>query len=162
MYYHGIQSLSLANGEGCRVVLWVAGCEHKCKGCHNSFTWDPYSGQPFDDCAMRELMQKVSKTHIDGLTLSGGDPMYLTNRQQIADIAKAVKCSIGKSIWMYTGYEFSEIKDEPVLNYIDAIVDGKFVEELKGGCKWAGSSNQKLWRKVDGVWKVSENGGNNN
>ena len=158
MNYVGIQKSSLVNGEGVRVVLWVSGCEHRCKGCQNQFAWDPDSGEPFDEEDEKELMLAVKRNFIDGLTLSGGDPMFPANRDEIARICKAVKEETGKSIWMYTGYKMEEISNEKVLKYLDVIVDGEFIEELKDDSyMWAGSTNQRIWRNVNGRWTTREN-----
>ena len=83
MNYIKITPLDVANGPGCRVVLWTAGCSHHCKECHNPDTWDPCVGQPFDDNAMQELLETMSKPYVDGITLSGGDPLNENNLLEI-------------------------------------------------------------------------------
>lgn len=154
MKYHDIQKVSLVDGEGIRTVLWVSGCDHYCKGCQNPITWNPDDGLEFDDEAEKELLNYVNRSYIDGLTLSGGDPMYPANRETITRIAKKVKEETGKSIWMYTGYLLRDIIYEPVLKYLDVIVDGEFKEELADvNYMWAGSTNQTVWRKNRGMWR---------
>ena len=152
MYYSGIEKTSFVNGEGARTVLWVSGCNHKCPGCQNEWSWDPMFGQEFDAGALVKLFDAVDRDVIDGLTLSGGDPMFPDNRLEVERICRMFRTKFGdrKSIWIYTGYEFHEISDEPVLKIIDVLVDGMFIEKLRYPdymYVWAGSSNQNVWRK---------------
>ena len=74
MRYHNITTDDMLNGDGLRTVLWVAGCEHRCRGCHNPITWDVDGGVPFDEAAEQELFEKLSADYISGITFSGGDP----------------------------------------------------------------------------------------
>jgi anaerobic ribonucleoside-triphosphate reductase activating protein len=136
----------MLNGDGLRVTLWVAGCEHHCANCHNPTTWDIDSGIPFDVAAMSELLDALNQDYISGLTLSGGDPMHTDNREEILRICNVVKQKFPqKNIWMYTGYTFEEIKDSPILTYVDILIDGKYVDELKDtSAHWVGSTNQKV------------------
>lgn len=91
---------------------------------------------------------------IDGLTLSGGDPMYLQNRGELRLVCQFVKSQCpDKSIWMYTGYRFEDIKHDPILEYIDVVVDGKYMQD-RPPALYRGSDNQKIWRKIDGVWRA--------
>lgn len=159
MYYSGIKRTSFVDGEGARTVLWVSGCNHRCPECQNVWSWDPKFGQEFDAGALVNLFDTVDREVIDGLTLSGGDPMFPDNRKAIASLCRMFRIKFGdrKSIWMYTGYEFHEIADEPVLKMIDVVVDGPFIENFKyPDCAhtWAGSSNQCIWRRdlVTGEW----------
>ena len=146
MKYHNITHFDTLNGSGIRTTLWVAGCNHHCKNCHNPFTWDINDGIDFDEKAMDELIQSLKNDYVSGLTLSGGDPMHPANRADVLEICKLVKNTFPhKSIWMYTGYTFEEIQDHPVLKYIDILVDGKFIDELKDAdLHWVGSSNQRV------------------
>lgn len=157
MRYHNIVHDDMLNGDGIRVTLFVAGCDHHCKGCQNPITWDPDGGIEFTVAEMNEIDEQLRKPYISGISLSGGDPMYLSNREAIECLCKWVKTAFpGKTIWCYTGYLFDEIKHLPVMEYIDVLVDGKFVERLKDNTlHWRGSSNQNIWRKIDGVWKLS-------
>ena len=146
MNYHNITKCDLKNGEGIRVVLWVSGCEHKCIGCHNPQTWSKDSGIPFDDSAKLEIFEELEKDYVTGLTLSGGDPLAKSNRNEILDLMIEVKDKFpNKDIWCYTGYELNEIRDLEHIKYIDVLVDGKFKKELSTPSpKWRGSSNQKV------------------
>ena len=136
----------MLNGDGLRVVLWVAGCNHNCPGCHNPETHDLDSGILFDGDAMLELITELEAPHISGLTFSGGDPLHPKNRDQIELIAKYVKKELpDKTIWLYTGYRFEEIKDLNILQYIDVLIDGEFVLAQKDNkLEWRGSSNQRI------------------
>ena len=157
MRYHNIERVSLVNGEGVRTVLWVAGCSHHCKGCQNPITWNPDDGLLWDSKAKEELFANISQDWCDGLTLSGGDPMYIGNRGTITELCREYKERFQKSIWMYTGYTFAEISREPVLDYVDVVVDGEYVEDLADvHYMWAGSTNQRIWKKENGCWVLRE------
>ncbi|WP_101773555.1 anaerobic ribonucleoside-triphosphate reductase activating protein [Peptostreptococcus faecalis] len=147
MNYHNITTDDMLNGEGLRTVLWVAGCSHGCPSCHNKETWDTNSGIEFDANAMVELMYKVKKSYISGLTLSGGDPFHLGNRKEVSEIIKFFKeTNPNKTIWVYTGYRYEELMRTPdLLKYIDVLVDGKFEQEKADlNYKYAGSTNQRV------------------
>lgn len=75
MRYHDITKDDMLNGDGLRVVLWVAGCSHHCKGCQNPITWDPEGGVLFDESAKQEIFEQLDKPYIEGITFSGGDPL---------------------------------------------------------------------------------------
>lgn len=146
MNYHNITKDDMLNGDGLRVVLWVSGCSHGCKGCHNRITWDPNDGLPFDTAARQEIFDELEKPYVSGLTLSGGDPLFPGNRDTVTDIAREVKEKYpDKTIWLYTGYTWEDISSLPVFQYVDIVVDGKFVESLKDNkLHWRGSSNQRV------------------
>ena len=146
MNYHNITKDDMLNGDGLRVVLWVSGCAHGCKGCHNPITWDPKSGLPFDEAAKQEIFTELEKDYISGLTLSGGDPLFPGNRSTIEQLVKEVKENFpNKAIWLYTGYDWEAISNLPLIQYIDIVVDGKFIESLKDAkLHWRGSSNQRV------------------
>lgn len=146
MNYHNITKDDMLNGDGLRVVLWVAGCNHNCPGCHNPETHPLNSGIRFDEDAMTELMVELEEPYISGLTFSGGDPLHPQNREHIEMIAKYVKQVYPeKTIWLYTGYKFEEVKELKLLKYIDVMVDGEFILALKdNNLQWKGSSNQRV------------------
>lgn len=146
MRYHNITKDDMLNGEGLRVVLWVSGCSHACKNCHNPVTWDPEEGLEFDDDALNEIYDELAKPYISGLTLSGGDPLYPGNRDVVGRLIRMIKQKFpDKDIWLYTGYQWGDIKDIEFIKYVDVLVDGEFIEELKDeNYHWAGSSNQKV------------------
>lgn len=146
MRYHDITKDDMLNGEGLRVVLWVSGCSHNCKGCQNPVTWDPKGGVPFDRAAKAEIFDQLDRDYISGITYSGGDPMFLENREEILALTKEIKEKYpNKNIWLYTGYNWEEVKDEPVIPYLDVLVDGKYIEEERDvSLAWKGSKNQKV------------------
>lgn len=136
----------MLNGDGLRVVLWVAGCSHKCPNCQNPITWDVQGGLPFTEQTKDELYQKMNHDYISGVTFSGGDPLHPANRETITELVKSIIEQFpDKTIWIYTGYLWEEVKDLPVMKYIDVLVDGEFVEKLKDTkLHWKGSSNQRV------------------
>lgn len=147
MNYQKITKYDIANGEGVRVVLWVSGCNHHCEGCHNPETWDPTSGHPFTKEVMDELLEALEPDYISGLTLSGGDPLFPKNRETVYKILQTVKRMYPqKPIWLYTGYKWEEIKNNPwVVSYTDVIVDGEFIMDQKDiTLPWYGSKNQRV------------------
>lgn len=146
MRYHNITKDDMKNGDGLRVVLWTAGCEHKCKGCHNKCTWDKNGGLLFDEYAKREMFSLLNKPYISGLTLSGGDPLLIDTRDEIAQLLSETKNKFpDKTIWVYTGYLWEEVKDLKLMQNIDVLVDGKFILNLMdNNLKWRGSSNQRV------------------
>ena len=146
MNYHNITKDDMLNGDGLRVVLWVSGCSHGCKGCHNRITWDPNGGLLFDEAAKQEIFTELEKDYVSGLTLSGGDPLFPGNRSAICALVRETKEKYpNKTIWLYTGYSWEEIKTLPLIQYVDIVVDGKFVESLKDNkLHWRGSSNQRV------------------
>lgn len=146
MRYHNITKDDMLNGDGLRAVLWVAGCSHGCRGCHNPVTWDIHGGLPFDEAAKEELFVELAKPYVSGVTLSGGDPLHLENRRDTGELIGEIRGRFpGKTIWLYTGYDWEEVKDLPFIGEVDVLVDGKFVEELKdNNLHWKGSSNQRV------------------
>ena len=85
MRYHNITKDDMLNGDGLRVVLWLAGCEHHCKNCQNPVTWDPDGGLPFDEAAKAEIYEELDKEYVSGITFSGGDPLLLRNREELTE-----------------------------------------------------------------------------
>lgn len=136
----------MLNGDGLRVVLWVAGCSHACKECHNPVTWDVNGGLPFDEDAERELFAALDKNYISGLTFSGGDPLHPSNRDTVTALAKKAKALFpDKTIWLYTGFDWEAVRSLAIVPYLDVIVDGRFRIELKDTkLHWKGSSNQRV------------------
>ena len=142
MRYHNITKDDMLNGDGLRVVLWVAGCDHCCKECHNPVTWDPNGGLFFDEKAKAEIFEELEKDYISGITFSGGDPLHSANAYEVMMLAKEIKEKFpSKTIWLYTGYEWKDIKNMDIVNY----VDGEFeVDKKDATLHWKGSSNPKV------------------
>lgn len=143
---HPIQSDSIVDGEGIRTVIWTQGCIHNCKGCHNPETHDPNKGFLID---IEDLKKQIKDLKIqDGITLSGGDPLY--QPEACLEIAKYCK-SLGMNVWCYTGYTFEALiarGDKTILELlknIDVLVDGRFILEQKSlNLMFRGSRNQRI------------------
>ena len=146
MRYHDITKDDRKNGDGLRVVLWVAGCSHHCAGCQNPVTWDPEGGLPFDEAAKAEIFEQLERDYISGITFSGGDPLYEGNRNEVTELAGEIRERYPeKTIWLYTGYRWEEIRDLEVMAYVDVVVDGRYIQEERDvTLEWKGSANQRV------------------
>lgn len=146
MHYIRIDSEDMNNGEGFRVVLWAAGCNHHCFNCHNLETWDKKAGQLFTEETKEDLFELLSKDYIDGLTLSGGDPLFPSNREPLTELCKEVKEKFpNKTIWCWTGYLYEQVKDLPIMECIDVLVDGPYIDSQRDiTLNWRGSQNQRV------------------
>lgn len=152
MNYHKYYPVDVVNGEGTRCSLFVSGCIHQCRGCYNQSTWKTESGKIFtqedEDRIIIDLNDQEIKRQ--GLSLSGGDPLHPENISSILHLVKRVKKEcLNKDIWLWTGYKIDELneKQKEILSYIDVIIDGKFIQELKDpSLHWRGSSNQNIYK----------------
>lgn len=156
MNYGTIKKTDIANGLGVRVSLFVSGCTHHCKGCFNSDTWNFNYGKLFTQETEQEIIEALSHEYINGLSLLGGEPMEPENQRVLLPLLKKVRGLFPeKDIWCYTGYTFeTDLMEESrakcectqeLLDNIDILVDGKFVEELKDiSLQFRGSSNQRI------------------
>lgn len=146
MNYLKIESSSLSNGLGWRVVLWVSGCSHHCPNCQNPETWDSQAGKKFTAQEKQLILSLLKPDFIKGLTLSGGDPLFETNRDAVLKLVKEIKeVYPKKDIWLYTGYNFEQIKDLELMKYIDVLIDGKYIDQQRDiTLAFRGSINQKI------------------
>lgn len=146
MRYHNITKDDMLNGDGLRVVLWVAGCSHCCKECHNPITWDPNGGLPVDNQAKQEIFEQLDKPYISGITFSGGDPLHAANRLEVRGLMAEIKEKYAdKTIWLYTGDVWENIFHYSLMQYVDVVVDGEFEAALKDvKLLWKGSRNQRV------------------
>ena len=146
MRFQKITHFDTANGIGIRTVLWVQGCSHYCKECHNPQTWDLDGGKLFTDYEIEDILSSLDSPHIAGVTFSGGDPLHPNNRDDIGSLAKLIKEKYpDKTIWCYTGYKWDEIKHLKLIKYIDVLVDGEFhIKEKDISLAFCGSKNQKV------------------
>lgn len=198
MNYLKIDKEDVCNGEGLRVVLWLSGCSHKCKGCQNPQTWDANSGIPFDESAKEELFRELDKGYISGLTLSGGDPLFEGNLGDVLDLVTEVNKRYNttqyidennqnnhnmsninadkirllfpqKSIWLYSGYSWSDIwcndaalrddygldyceqvsinhiKRQQIITQCDVFIDGRYMDSQRDiTLSYRGSKNQHI------------------
>lgn len=150
MKYHNITHNNMTNGDGLRVVLWVSGCDHRCPGCQNPVTWDPADGLIFGTAEKEEIFRELEKPYIAGITFSGGDPLHPNNRGVVYGLMRQIKEKFpDKTIWLYTGYSWDFIEGNKylptVMKYVDVLVDGRYMEELRDvNYPWAGSTNQRV------------------
>ena len=146
MRYHNITKDDMLNGDGLRVVLWVAGCDHCCKECQNPMTWDPNGGLPFDEKAKQELFEALDKPYIAGITISGGDPLHPANKADVRNLIKEIKERYPqKTVWLYTGEVWENLYQDSVVAQLDVLVDGEFqVDKKDAKLLWKGSSNQRV------------------
>lgn len=156
MNYAGIKYYDIANGTGCRTVLFVSGCRHHCEGCFQPQTWDFGYGEPFDAKVQQELLDSLAPDYVSGLTLLGGEPFEEENQRELVPfVGKVRELYPKKNIWAYTGYVYdkdlveggrkhTEDTDE-LLSMIDILVDGPFVQAQKDiTLKFRGSRNQRI------------------
>lgn len=130
------------DGPGFRTSIYLAGCRHRCPGCHNPQSWDFNAGMETD---IDTLMEIIEEEDFD-VTLSGGDPLY--HPEDVAEIARRVR-ELGHTVWVYTGFTWEEIQRDPAmlaaLRDVEAIVDGPYVESLRDpDLPFRGSSNQRI------------------
>lgn len=155
MNYGTIKSPDIANGPGCRVCLFVSGCRHHCKGCFQPETWNFDFGSPYNEAVKERILSMLAPTYIEGLTVLGGEPMEPENQKDVSELVLAAKQLYPeKTIWIYSGYTLEELKQpghtkteytDSILNTIDVLVDGEFIEDKKDlRLMFRGSSNQRL------------------
>ena len=156
MNYAGLKKTDVANGTGIRVTLFVSGCTHACKNCFNEEAWDFNYGEKYTKKIEDEVISALDKPYIKGLTLLGGEPMHPNNQEEVAKLVERVKKEFPeKDIWLFTGFDFN--KDilnkmykfipttKKIIDNIDVLVDGKFVDELKNVKQYfRGSENQRI------------------
>ena len=176
MNYALIRENDIANGPGVRTSLFVSGCRHHCKGCFNPETWNFNYGKPFTQAEIDLIISASEPTFIDGLTLLGGEPFEPENQPALIELLKQFRAKLPhKKIWCYSGFSFEndllpkakegEEHIKEMLELIDVLVDGKFIEELKNSALlFRGSSNQNIidvkaslsketMVLLDGVWE---------
>ncbi|AAQ64086.1 anaerobic NTP reductase small subunit [Vibrio phage KVP40] len=155
MKYQKINEFDFANGEGVRLSIFVSGCEHRCAGCYNESTWDPNDGIDFTEETLRDVLTSLEQH--DGLSLTGGDPLYPGNREAILRICKAVKERYpDKDIWMWSGYKLSRVEHLEIMNYIDVFIDGRYKRHQPTQKAWRGSDNQILYVRVNDELVIDE------
>ncbi len=156
MNYAAIKKTDVANGPGIRVSLFVSGCTHACKGCFNSEAWDFAYGKLFTEDTENEILKALESDYIRGFSVLGGEPMEPRNRGTVLGLLRKIRESYPeKSIWCYTGYDYEkdllrwsaegDMTVTELLDLIDVLVDGEFVEEKKNlRLAFRGSENQRL------------------
>ncbi|MDO6388062.1 anaerobic ribonucleoside-triphosphate reductase activating protein [Uliginosibacterium sp. 31-12] len=148
MNYERYYACDVVNGEGLRLTLFVTGCAHACPGCYNRSTWNRLAGQPFT-AEVRERILELCADH-DGLSLSGGDPLLPANREAIAALCRAFKQRYPhKDIWLWTGYLYEDIQHLALLQDVDVLIDGPYLQDQPTTLPWRGSANQRLIRLAE-------------
>jgi anaerobic ribonucleoside-triphosphate reductase activating protein len=156
MKYLKITGPDVNNGDGCRITLWLPGCTHKCPGCHNAHTHDYNQGQEFNEDTFNKLIEKLDKTHIQGLTISGGDPLDQSN-EVLDDLYSLLyrlrNCLPEKDIWLYTGFYIDKLgpKQIDVVDMCDVVVDGPYIQSKRDiSLPFRGSENQTIIKILKG------------
>ena len=146
MRYNKIRKMDIADGPGVRVSIFLQGCTFNCKNCFNPETHDFKGGEEFTDETIQEVLDLCDKEFITGLSILGGEPMHPKNIKGTIKLAKAFKERYpNKTIWSWSGFLIDNIVDKEVLNYLDVLVDGQYVDELHNPTlKWCGSENQRV------------------
>ena len=166
MNYLDIKRCNMVNGDGLRTVIWIAGCDRKCPGCFSPYTHDFQAGMEFDDAAKAEFVKDLSEDWCAGITWLGGEPLHPVNFPEVLALAKEIRERYpDKTQWVYTGYTYNEIINNTImseiLNYIDVLCDGPFIQELRDpNLKWVGSSNQNvinIQQRISQVLKITRN-----
>lgn len=138
--------MDIADGPGVRVSIFMQGCTFNCKNCFNPETHDFAGGKEFTDETINHILALCNNENVVGLSILGGEPMHKINIDGTTELAKMFKKAYPeKNIWVWTGFLFENLKDKEVLQYIDVLVDGQYVDELHNPLlKWKGSSNQRV------------------
>ena len=157
MHVGEVMTADVANGEGMRVSVFVSGCRNHCKGCFQPQTWDFNYGREYTPEIEQFIIDELSKSYYDGITILGGDPMEPENQEPVLRLLRRIKKELpDKNVWVYTGYvydrdlvpggkRFVDGVTRELLESIDILIDGRFVEELKNlMLNFRGSGNQRI------------------
>ena len=153
MHVGEVMTADVANGEGMRVSVFVSGCRNHCKGCFQPQTWDFNYGREYTPEIEQFIIDELSKSYYDGITILGGDPMEPENQEPVLRLLRRIKKELpDKNVWVYTGYVYDrdlvpggKRLTRELLESIDILIDGRFVEELKNlMLNFRGSGNQRI------------------
>lgn len=145
MRYADIKPCDINNGEGLVVSLWVTGCPIKCHNCHNKDIWDKETGREFTSTDLEYIINLLSDPRADlGFSILGGEPLAEWNYEEVLKIVQTVRATFpNKKIWLWTGYKYDEVKHLQIFEYLDTVIDGKYIDEFKDEeTWWRGSLNQ--------------------
>lgn len=146
MNYHNILKDDMLNGEDLGVALFVSGCEHNCYNCQNPQTHNFDSGILFDEKAKQEIFEQLEKPYIHRISYVGGCPLCEPNREEVTKIAKEIRIKFPEiKQWCYCGELWEKVKDLEIMQYLDVLLDGLYIEKLKDvNAKYIGSTNQRV------------------
>ena len=195
MRFASMRNLDISNGEGVGVSLFVQGCDRHCFNCFNSETWDFNGGKEWTEETKNKFMELIDRPYIKRISILGGEPLAEQNLDDILSLIKEIREkypisqnpnseNIGKSrvledenskeirisfpektIWLYTGYKFEQIKDAfmeskkwlqaswkhyaitrwKIISNVDVLVDGEYIDEQKDlSLRFRGSKNQRV------------------
>ena len=156
MRYHKVRKMDISDGPGIRVSIFMQGCTFHCKNCFNPETHDFMGGEEFTEETIQEVLKLCENENIEGLSIFGGEPMHPLNIEGTTKLAKAFKEKFpNKNIWAWSGFLFDrDLQGKEVLNYLDVLVDGQYVDELHDPrLKYCGSSNQRVIRVPESLKK---------
>jgi len=144
-----IDTCDIANGPGARLSIWVSGCTHHCKNCFNPELWDFSKGMIYDRTLEDKLIKDFKREYIAGMSILGGDPLEPENQEGILSLVQRAKKECPeKTIYMWTGFDWDNLVHTParcILAYVDVLIDGRFIEDLKDlSLPLRGSSNQRV------------------
>lgn len=147
MRYGQIRKYDIANGPGIRTSFFITGCDRNCKNCFNPEYMDYSYGKLWDEEAEREVISYLKSDQIEGLTILGGEPFE--SSKDLLKALKNIRKETDKSIWIYSGFTYEVLSSieltRQILEEIDVLVDGEFIEEKKDlKLRFRGSSNQRI------------------
>ena len=162
IHYASIRNLDISNGEGVGVALFVQGCPFNphCYNCFNPDTWDFNGGKEWTQEVEDKLIELANRPYIKRLSILGGEPLADENLDGVLHLVDRFRLSFpNKSIWLYSGYQWSEIfndevyltkecagwKRREIVKQCDVMVDGRYIDSQRNPSKkWAGSNNQRV------------------
>ena len=147
MRYNKVRKMDISNGPGVRVSIFMQGCTFHCKNCFNPETHDFMGGEEFTEDTIDQVLKLCENANVEGLSILGGEPMHPMNIEGTTELAKKFKEKFpNKNLWVWTGFLFDrDLQNKELLKYIDVLVDGQYVDELRDPrLKYNGSSNQRV------------------
>ena len=148
MKYAQIREMDVTNGNGIGVALFTQGCPYHCKNCFNPETWDFDKGTDWTKETENKIIELLKPEYITRLTILGGEPLIERNIEPLTALLKRVKGIYpDKQVWLYTGGDFEVLEGlyEEIFQYIDILIDGRYIDDLRDyKLKWRGSSNQRI------------------
>lgn len=148
MKYAQIREMDVTNGNGIGVALFTQGCPYHCKNCFNPETWDFNKGTDWTKETENKIIELLKPEYITRLTILGGEPLIERNIEPLTALLKRVKNVYpNKQVWLYTGGDFEVLEGlyEEIFQYIDILIDGRYIDDLRDyKLKWRGSSNQRI------------------